>query len=72
MVKVLFLINSLAGGGAERVLVNLANELSNRSYEVTVRTLADVGENKEFLSDNVKYDSIYKNKFRGLNYLYIQ
>lgn len=71
MRKVLFLINSLAGGGAERVLINLANELSKRSYKITVRTLADVGENKKFLSKNVKYEYIYKKKFRGLNYLYL-
>ena len=38
MKKVLFIISSLAGGGAERVTVNLCNELSKR-YNVTLLTL---------------------------------
>jgi len=71
MVRVLFLINNLAGGGAERVLVNLVNELSKGSYEITVRTLADVGENKKNLSDRIKYEYVYKKEFKGLNYLYL-
>ena len=36
--KVLFIISSLTGGGAERVTINLSGELSKR-YDVTIATL---------------------------------
>ena len=41
--KILFLIPNLAHGGAERVLVNLVNNLDSQKYDVTVQTLFDVG-----------------------------
>ena len=68
--KLLFLTNDLGGGGAERVLVNLANRLAERGHDITVRALVDYGINREFLSQHVKYEYIYKRGFRGLNYLY--
>lgn len=40
MKKILFLIPSLVGGGAERVMVTLANNLSN-TYEVEILTLTN-------------------------------
>lgn len=67
--KVLFLINNLGGGGAERVLVNLVNNMEFTKFDVTVRTLIDKGENKQFLSSQVNYESVFKNGFRGINYL---
>lgn len=39
MKKLLFLIPTLAGGGAERVLANLVNNLSREKYDITVQTL---------------------------------
>ena len=56
--KILFLTNNLCGGGAERVLVNLANSLVERNYDVTVRALINAGENKSLLSSKVKYEYI--------------
>ena len=37
MIKILFLIPSLAGGGAEKVLVNMVNHLDREKYDVTVQ-----------------------------------
>ncbi|MBW9221134.1 glycosyltransferase [Methanothermococcus sp. SCGC AD-155-M21] len=37
--KIQFLINSLVSGGAERVAVNLLNELSKRRYAIVLHTL---------------------------------
>ena len=34
--KLLFYIHALSGGGAERVLANLTNELVNRGYDITI------------------------------------
>ena len=45
MKKIVFGITSLTLGGAERVLVDLANELSkSEAYEITVFTIYGQGE----------------------------
>ena len=63
--KVLFLIPNLMDGGAEKVLVNLANNLNKEKYEITILTIIDHGVNKQFLDKSVKYKSIFKKYFRG-------
>lgn len=68
--KLLFLINDLGSGGAEKVLVNLVNHLDKRKYDITVRTVMNRGVNRQFLNPEVKYDSVFKIPFRGINYLY--
>lgn len=55
MTKVLFLIPNLAHGGAEKVLVNLANNMDKTKFDVTVQTLFDVGVNRQYLNSDVKY-----------------
>ena len=65
MIKILFLIHDLGYGGAEKVLVNLANNLNKTKYDVTVKTLFDVGENRKFLNKDVHYIGGLKNVFRG-------
>lgn len=63
--KILFLIPNLAHGGAERVLVNLANNLDSQKYDVTVQTLFDVGVNRQYLQPHVHYVPGYKKHIRG-------
>ncbi len=63
--KLLFLIPNLAHGGAERVLVNLANNLDPAKYDVTVQTLFDVGVNRPYLQAHVHYIPGYKKHIRG-------
>lgn len=58
MKKIIFLINSIAGGGAERVLVDLANELSEREVDVTVLALIGGGIFENRFSASVRYKSI--------------
>lgn len=65
MKKVLFLIPNLAHGGAEKVLVNLVNNMDKTKFDVTVQTLFDVGVNRQYLSDTVKYIGGYKKMPRG-------
>ena len=48
MKKVLYLIPNLAHGGAEKVLVNLANNMDKTKFDVTVQTLFDVGVNRQY------------------------
>lgn len=67
--KVLFLINTLGGGGAERVLVNLVNHMNHEKYEITVKTLFDKGINRKFLCDKVNYETFLKHMPRGNSYV---
>lgn len=65
MKKILFFIPNLMHGGAEKVLVNLVNNLDKDKYDITVQTIFDVGVNKKNLSNKVAYKYIFKNIFRG-------
>ena len=69
MKKVLFLIPNLAHGGAEKVLVNLVNNLDKTKYEVFVQTLFDTGVNKQYLNKEVKYIPGYKKTVRGNSHI---
>ena len=67
--KVLFLINSLRGGGAEKVLVNLVNYLDANKYDITVGVLFGDGVNKQFLHQNIKVKRFFKKAPKGFVYL---
>lgn len=65
MKTILFLIPSLGGGGAERVLVNLVNNLDKTKYRVSVQTLFDVGVNRQYLNEGVEYIPGFKKQMPG-------
>lgn len=65
MKTVLFLIPSLGGGGAERVLVNLVNNLDKTKYRVTVQTLFDIGVNRQYLNKDIEYIPGFKKQIPG-------
>lgn len=69
MTKVLFLIPNLAHGGAEKVLVNLANNMDKTKFDVTVQTLFDVGVNRQYLNSDVKYIGGFRRMPRGNTYV---
>lgn len=58
MKKVLFLINTLCGGGAEKVLVDTVNSLDREKYQITVQTLYDVGVFRDQLAPHIRYKTI--------------
>lgn len=58
MKKILFLINSLDGGGAERVLVELVNNMDCTKYEVVVQTIQQGGKFEKLLRSGVCRKSI--------------
>lgn len=64
-IKILFLIHNLMHGGAEKVLVNLVNNMDHDKFDITVQTLFDVGVNKQFLSPQVEYRTVCRKLFRG-------
>ena len=68
MKKLLFGITSLTLGGAERVLVDLANELCNK-YEITIFTIYSSGELEKQLSKKVKLTTLYNKQYSELSKL---
>lgn len=64
MKKILFLIHTLGGGGAEKVLVNLVNGMDKEKYKVTVMTVVDTGIFRKDLDPSIEYKSIVKNPFK--------
>lgn len=65
MKQILFFIPTLGGGGAEKVLVDLVNNMDRKKFDITLLTLFDGGVNKSSLSDRVKYRFVFKHVFRG-------
>lgn len=65
MKKVLFGITSLTLGGAERVLVDLANALCDK-YDVTIFTIYAKGEFEKQLSKKIKVKSLYDMQYNDL------
>ena len=65
--KIIFLIPNLKHGGAEKVLVNLVNNLDPAVFDITVHTLFDVGVHKSALKPHIKYTSSFRQEFRGNN-----
>ena len=58
MIKVLFHIDTLGGGGAEKVLCNLVNHMDQTKFDITIQTVyPDAAE--EYLVDGVHYKYIY-------------
>lgn len=68
--KILFFIFDLGPGGAERVLINLVNQLDLNQYDITVHTLFSHGINEKNLSKKIKLKTVFKCKpFHGISYL---
>lgn len=63
--RILFLIPNLKHGGAEKVLVNLVNNLNPEKYDITVQTLFDEGVHRDSLKGHVKYIPGLKKSFQG-------
>lgn len=65
MKKVLFMIHDLMGGGAEKVLVNLVNNMDYTQFDITVFSIFDVGVNRQFLDKRIHYRYKFKKMIRG-------
>ena len=62
--KILFWIHTLSVGGAEKVLVNLVNNMDKTKFDITVMSVFG-GVNAQFLNKDIKYKSIFKKVFPG-------
>ena len=65
MKKILFLIHDLGHGGAEKVLVNLVNNMDPKQFDITVMSLFGGGVNEQFLKEHIRYITVFKKEFRG-------
>ncbi|TLS49406.1 glycosyltransferase [Paenibacillus antri] len=69
MKKVLFFIESLGGGGAEKVLSDLVKHLDPAKYDITVGTVVDGGIYTEAVSSYCKVAPILERPTEGDSYL---
>lgn len=67
--KILFYNTDLRGGGAEKILVNIANDLHQRGYDVTVGTFFEEGVNRQDLLPGIRQFSAMKKPFKGYSKL---
>ena len=69
MVKILFFIENLTGGGAEKVLCNLVNHMDLTKFDITVHTVWPCDARK-YLVPGVRYKTIYSsvNRLNRLRY----
>ncbi len=63
--KILFLIHDLGQGGAEKVLVNLVNNMDPEQFDISVTALFGGGVNEQFLKPHIRYRAIYPKAFPG-------
>ena len=65
MVKILFLIHDLGEGGAEKVLVNLVNNMDATKFDISVTALFGGGVNEQFLKPHIHFRAVFPKNFRG-------
>ena len=63
--KILFLIHDLGQGGAEKVLVNLVNNMDPEKFDITVTDLFGGGVNAQFLKPHIRRKTWFPWEFRG-------
>lgn len=63
MKKILFLIHDLGPGGAEKVLVNLVNNLDREKFDISLLSLFGGGVNERFLAPDIHYRAVFRCSF---------
>ena len=69
MKKILFLIHDLGPGGAEKVLVNLVNNMDRDKFDITVMALFGGGVNERHLKEHIRYIAVFSRTVRGNSHL---
>lgn len=65
MKKILFLIHDLGQGGAEKVLVNLVNNMDRSKFDVSVTALFGGGVNEQFLKPDIHFHAVFPKEVPG-------
>ncbi|KQL39945.1 hypothetical protein AN960_08220 [Bacillus sp. FJAT-25509] len=66
MKKVLFVVDKMVLGGAEKVLVDIIKNLPKDKYEITIFTLFDGGELSNQIHNSVKRISWFNRQYKGI------
>lgn len=69
MTKILFLIRDLGQGGAEKVLVNLVNNMDPTKFDISVIALFGGGVNEQFLAPHIHFRSVWQHSVPGNSHL---
>lgn len=67
--KIFFMIHDLGQGGAEKVLVNLVNNMDQSKFDITVMSLFGGGVNEQFLKKTIRYQTIFSKSFPGNSHI---
>ena len=69
MIKILFFIETLKAGGAEKVMIDLVNHMDQTKFDITVQTVWPCNAEK-YLIPGIRYKSMYgaENKANHLRY----
>ena len=69
MIKILFFIETLKAGGAEKVMVDLVNHMDQAKFDITVQTVWPCDASK-YLAPGIRYKSMYsaENRANHLRY----
>lgn len=62
MIKVLFFVYSLDGGGAEKALIDLVKNLDKSKYDITIQAFKDEGVYRDAIPTGVKYRPLLRFK----------
>lgn len=65
MTKILFLIHDLGQGGAEKVLVNLVNNMDRSKFDISVTVLFGGGINEQFLASDIHFSAVFPKEVPG-------
>lgn len=65
MLKILFLIHDLGQGGAEKVLVNLVNNMDRSKFDISVTVLFGRGVNEQFLAPDIRFHAVFPKEVPG-------
>lgn len=63
--KILFLIHDLGQGGAEKVLVNLVNNMDRSKFDISVTVLFGGGVNEQFLAPDIHFRAVFPRMLPG-------
>ena len=65
MKRALFLIHDLGHGGAEKVLVNLVNNMDRSKFDISVTVLFGGGVNEQFLKPDIHFHAVFPKTIPG-------
>lgn len=63
--RILFLIHDLGQGGAEKVLINLVNNMDRSLFDISVTVLFGGGVNEQFLKSDIHYRAVWPKEVPG-------